>query len=132
MNPGRPPKFKTAEELQDAINDYFNNGVEKKKVLVGRAPNQELLEIPVPTITGLCYYIGFESRQSFYDYEKKDGFSYTIKRARLFIEKEYEQLLQVGNTTGAILALKNMGWSDKQTVEHEGGIQITRRIITGK
>ena len=132
MNPGRPPKFKTAEELQDAINDYFNNGVEKKKVLVGRAPNQELLEIPVPTITGLCYYIGFESRQSFYDYEKKDGFSYTIKRARLFIEKEYEQLLQVGNTTGAIFALKNMGWSDKQTVEHEGGIQITRRIITGK
>jgi len=132
MNPGRPPKFKTAEELQDAINDYFNNGVEKKKVLVGRAPNQELLEIPVPTITGLCYYIGFESRQSFYDYEKKNGFSYTIKRARLFIEKEYEQLLQVGNTTGAIFALKNMGWSDKQTVEHEGGIQITRRIITGK
>ena len=132
MNPGRPPKFKTAEELQDAINDYFNNGVEKKKVLVGRAPNQELLEIPVPTITGLCYYIGFESRQSFYDYEKKDGFSYTIKRALLFIEKEYEQLLQVGNTTGAIFALKNMGWSDKQTVEHEGGIQITRRIITGK
>jgi len=111
-NSGLPKRFETPELLQAAIDDYFNEGVTKRTVIIGKAPNQETIEIEVPTITGLCYYLGFESRQSFYDYEKYVEFSYTIKRARLFIEKEYEEQLQVGNTTGAIFALKNMGWMD--------------------
>jgi hypothetical protein len=113
---GRPPMYNTAEELQQKIDDYFNNGVRTKTVLVGK--DKEPMELPVPTITGLAYYLGFESRQSFYDYEKKDGFTYTIKRARLFIEVEYEMQLSVGNTTGAIFALKNMGWIDSQKLDH--------------
>jgi hypothetical protein len=118
MEIGRPPIFDTPEALQEAIHDYFVNGIDYKEVIIGKAPNQELVRLPVPTISGLCFYIGFESRQSFYDYEKKPEFSYTVKRARLFIEKEYEEQLQVGNTTGAIFALKNMGWTDKQQVDH--------------
>ncbi len=110
---GRPPIFDTDEELTLAINDYFLNGVAKRTVIVGKAPNKEAIEIEVPTITGLCYYIGFASRQSFYDLQETSKFSYTIKRARLFIEKEYEEQLTIGNTTGAIFALKNMGWKDK-------------------
>jgi hypothetical protein len=129
MKVGRPPKFNTADELKDAIHDYFTNGVKQKQVIVGKAPNQTVVEIPVPTISGLCYHVGYESRQSFYDLEKSDKFSYTVKRARLFIEKEYEEQLQTGNTVGAIFALKNMGWTDKQTTEHEGEIKITREII---
>ena len=112
-NNGRPPIYKDAKELQLNIDKYFNEGVDTKDVLVGRKGEQTIAKLPVPTITGLCYYLGFSSRQSFYDYEEKDEFSYTIKRARLFIEKEYEMQLQVGNTVGAIFALKNMGWMDK-------------------
>jgi hypothetical protein len=119
---GRPPLFETPEELQEAINKYFNEGINKKKIVTGKADNKQVTEIPIPTISGLCYYIGFESRQSFYDYEKKDGFTYTIKRARLFIEQEYEEQLQIGNTIGAIFALKNMGWIDKNEIEHSGEI----------
>lgn len=107
---GRPPLFKTHEELQKKIDEYFKSGIRKKEVL---SKSGELVKVPVPTISGLCYYLGFESRQSFYDYDQKPQFSYTIKRARLFIEVEYEAQLQVGNTTGAIFALKNMGWIDK-------------------
>lgn len=114
---GRPPIFETPEQLQQAIDQYFNSGIKQKKVVVGKGVNKEVVTVPIPTITGLCYFIGFESRQSFYDYEKKDGFSYTIKRARLFIECEYEEQLQIGNTIGAIFALKNMGWIDK--TEHD-------------
>lgn len=117
---GRPPEFKTVKELQTAIDDYFKNGVTKRQVVTGKQPNQQVIEIEVPTITGLCYHLGFASRQSFYDYEERPEFSYTIKRARLFIEKEYEEQLQVGNTVGAIFALKNFGWvdSNKTEVEH--------------
>lgn len=119
------PDYKTPEELQDAIDKYFKNGVTIKSVVVGSGKTSQLVELPVPTITGLCYYLGFESRQSFYDYEKRERFSYTIKRARLFMEKEYEEMLASGNTTGAIFALKNFGWNDKQEVEHSGGINIS-------
>ena len=100
MKVGRPPKYNNTEELQEQISAFFLSG-----------------EKPV-TISGLAYFLGFESRQSFYDYEKDSEFSYTIKRARLFIENEYEKLLQSGNVTGAIFALKNFGWTDKQELDH--------------
>lgn len=67
-----------------------------------------------PTITGLAFFLGFESRQSFYDYEKREIYSYTVKRNRLRIESEYESRLSMHNPTGAIFALKNLGWSDRQ------------------
>ena len=114
---GRPPKFKNALELQKKINAYFCDCPDKKKFITKIG---EVIEIPMPTICGLCYFLGFESRQSFYDYEENQEFSYTIKRARLFIEKEYEQLLHGPACTGAIFALKNMGWLDKTSQEITG------------
>ena len=108
MKVGRPPKYNNTEELQEQISAFFLSD-----------------EKPV-TISGLAYFLGFESRQSFYDYEKDSEFSYTIKRARLFIENEYEKLLQSGNVTGAIFALKNFGWTDKQEIDHTtNGDKIT-------
>lgn len=121
MPGGAPQYYKTQEELQQKINEYLHNCPDKRKIIT----KEGLLEIPHLTITGLCYYLGFESRQSFYDYEKRDKFSYTIKRARLFIEKEYEILL-IDNPTGAIFALKNFGWSDKQEHEHSGAINMQK------
>lgn len=113
MKVGAPAKYKSNDELVKAIEDYFDNGVEFKTVVrEGVAIN-----VPLITITGLVLHIGFESRQSFYDLEKRPEFSYTIKKARTLIENEYEKLLQVGNTTGAIFALKNFGWIDKQTID---------------
>jgi hypothetical protein len=109
--------FEDSAALEKAIDDYFNNGVKKRLVEVGSAEKKTVIEIPIPTITGLCFFIGFASRQSFYDLEKKDGFAYTIKRARLFIEQEYEEQLHFGNVAGAIFALKNMGWKDKTEVD---------------
>lgn len=127
---GQLPFYDSSEKLEEKIHEYFNKGVKVRKVVIGKAPKQDVIEIPVPTISGLAYYLGFASRQSFYDYEKKEGFSYTIKRARLFIEVEYEEQLQHGNTTGAIFALKNMGWKDKTETDntHRGKVIIERVI----
>lgn len=110
---GRPALFSTPEELEDTINQYFQSL--KPKIVNDEATDQE-----PATITGLALFLGFESRQSFYDYEKKSEFSYTIKRARLRIEYEYEKKLHGFNTTGIIFALKNLGWADKQEIKHEG------------
>lgn len=116
----RLPKYKTAKELQAAIDKYFTSGVKRKTIIVGGAR----VDIEVPTISGLCYELGFQSRQSFYDMEKVPELTYTIKRARLFMEKEYEEMLQVGNTTGAIFALKNFGWIDKQVIDYSGMVNV--------
>lgn len=111
---GRPPFYTSASKLQAKIDEYFATGMRTKTMY-----NKDGIpyEIPVPTITGLALFCGFESRQSFYAYEDKQEFSYTIKKARTFIEREYEEMLQIGNVTGAIFALKNMGWKDKSETD---------------
>ena len=109
-NAGQPPFFDTPEKLQDMIDDYFNNVC---FITIGTFKNDDGEEIEEkvfkPTITGLALHLGFCSRQSFYDYEKRPKFSYTIKRCRLMLEHYYENKLTSNNVTGIIFALKNMG-----------------------
>jgi len=123
---GRPPMYKTTEELMSMCDSYFEyiqgefhhetklnpkTGKEVKTIVWDREPEPA-------TITGLALYLGFESRQSFYDYEKKNEFTYYIKRSRLKVEYEYEKRLNSKEATGAIFGLKQMGWADKQEVDH--------------
>ena len=117
MTAGRPLKYKTPEEMQAKIDDYFENPPRKKPVF---SKDGICIELPVFTITGLALHLGFVDRQSMYDYENRPLFSGTIKRARTFIEREYEEQIQSGNCAGAIFALKNFGWRDKQEIEHSG------------
>lgn len=120
---GRPPIYKTPAELQKKIDEYFKNCPDKK-ILTGFDKNSGQFvtyEMTTPIISGLVSFLGFASRQSFYDYENNEEFSYTIKKARLRIETEYEKQLYMDKCTGAIFALKNLGWKD-----------ASQREITGK
>lgn len=131
---GRPAHYESAEEMAKEIESYADHckgefhyedvegkgGVVTKKKVWDRYPE------PI-TITGLCLYLGFESRQSFYDYEKRAGFSYIIKKARMIVENAYEKRLSndvPGSATGAIFALKNMGWKDQHQTELSGNMGI--------
>jgi DNA-packaging protein gp3 len=109
MAGGRPPIYDTPEQMQADIDLYFS-----------------MTDIKEVTITGLALHLGFESRQSFYDYEQKPEFSYIVKRARLRVEMGYEIKLSGNNCTGAIFALKNMGWKDKTETELSGGVKISK------
>jgi hypothetical protein len=100
---GRPRLFKSPEELEAAIIKYFNGCIKKKKN---------------PGICALALALGFETKQSIYDCEKIPEFSYLIKRARLCVESSYESRLNTISPTGAIFALKNMGWHDKSETLH--------------
>jgi hypothetical protein len=111
MAGGRPRVYETPEELQIAVDGYFSYLTEKKEPA---------------TVTGLALHIGFESRQSIYDYEEDGEFSYIIKNARLRVECEYEKRLTTAQSpTGAIFALKNMGWKDKTEQEIHGAMPVT-------
>ena len=106
-NPGgRPRVFDTSEQFDAAADKYFNDCKKKK--------------IPL-TITGLALAMGFNSKQSLYDYQKEEKFSYSVKRVRTMVENGYEIRLHGNNPTGAIFALKNFdGWSDKSSHEVSG------------
>jgi hypothetical protein len=93
---GRPPVFETAQDFANKASEYFTNADETRW-----------------TITGLALHLGFCDRQSLYDYQKKDEFSGIVKYCRTMVEMAYEIKLSGANVTGAIFALKNMGWRDK-------------------
>lgn len=112
---GRPPKYATPEKLQEKINLYFDKDVPRKTYTDS---NGNSFNVPIPTISGLALYCGFADRHTFYEYEKKPEFSYTIKKARARMAQHYEELIQSNNPTGAIFALKNFGWSDKLEIDH--------------
>lgn len=95
---GRPLMYETPEELEQAIQGYFDTQILQKQPI---------------TITGLAYFLGFTDRQSIYDYKEKEQFTCIIKKATFFVESQYENKLHSTTPTGAIFALKNMGWRDK-------------------
>lgn len=70
------------------------------------------------TITGLALALD-TSRETLLDYEVKDQFSDTIKKAKLKCQNYTERFLYNGkNATGAIFSLKNnYGWRDKQETD---------------
>lgn len=98
---GRPRLFETPEDLQVAIDAYF-----------------DALDGEHPTVTGLNYALGFATRNGLWEYKSYDGFSDTVKRALMRVEAALEQNLYGGQVTGTIFNLKNnFGWQDRQVQE---------------
>lgn len=95
---GRPLKFQSVEELQKKIDEYFGTTSEERQ-----------------TITGLALYLD-TSRETLMNYEEKDGYFDTIKRAKDRIQETYEHSLKKRGNAGDIFALKNFGWTDKQEI----------------
>lgn len=108
---GRPLKFKTKEEMQEKINQYFEECKEEKRPI---------------TFTGLAYSIGL-SRQSLLNYKERDEFFDTIKKAKDYVEMTLEERLigTSGVATGIIFNLKNnYDWKDKQEIDADVKTEI--------
>lgn len=126
---GRPPKFKTAEELENKVEEYFvlSKGVyhfePATKINRKTRESEDYEKIvwdvePEPiTITGLALHLGFCDRQSLNDYEKNIEFSFIIKKARMRVENSYEKNLHNDKPSGSIFALKVMGWQEKNPLD---------------
>lgn len=124
---GRPPKYRTAEEMQAAIDAYFTSCdghpimdhegypiMDKNGdvILVGQKP---------PTITGLALALGFTSRRALLDYQGKREFLHTITRAKSRIEEYAEgRLFDRDGQRGAEFSLRcNFRWSAEAKTEDD-------------
>ncbi len=115
-NGGRPRIYINVQQLKNKIDEYFRFIKGESRITKSRGTDIIVWDRnPEPaTITGLVLFLGFSSRSSLDYYEKNEEFSYIIKKARTLVEHEYEKRLYCDKPTGAIFALKNMGWRDKQ------------------
>lgn len=132
---GRPNKYQTVEELEKIINKYFTACWTQKvdmfgkpvylKDKKGKLTNKKVMVQTRPyTITGLAVALD-TSRETLLNYEDKDDFFDTIKRAKQMCQQYAEESLFVGkNPAGAIFNLKNNygGWRDKVETEHSGNV----------
>lgn len=112
-----------AAQVKRLIDKYFDNikgeyHLEQKPVKNNK-DNAETIEQKVwdrepepATLSGLALALGFNSRQEFNDYIQNGRFASAVKQGILRIEACYEAHLHQ-NTTGAMFALKNMGWNEK-------------------
>ena len=83
--------------MESRINEYFDSCKKDKEL---------------PTMPGLARYLGFESRQSLWDYGQKPLFSYTIKNALLAMEEFLvRKIAKQGNPTGGLIFLAK-NWFD--------------------
>lgn len=123
---GRPRLYQDEKAFTDAVEAYFSSCETD-----GRRP----------TLSGLSYDLGFDDRETFSNYASYgDGFSRTVKRAKLRIGDWLEQRLTNKDTftPGIIFDLKNNhGWKDKTEQELTGAdggpvqVQKIERVVVG-
>lgn len=126
---GRPRIYQSVEDLEQAIEDYFNPEV--VTTIDTHCGTQETGRQREPrtkvSVTGLAIALGFADKTTLYEYRDRDEFSYSVKRALTRIEQYHEERLSENSVAGAIFALKNMGWKDKteQDIRYPDGVNLS-------
>lgn len=129
---GRPPLFKTNNELEEAIQSYFDWCFELKWIdepardeewnklyfrdKLKYTPVRKKVMVKIPTVSWLAVHLN-TSRQTLINYEEKEKFFDTIKNAKQFIESIVEEWMIWGtlNSVGCIFNLKNNWWWKDKT-----------------
>lgn len=112
---GRPRKFKSAEELQARIDEYFDDCQKRG------APY---------TISGLVNWTDIE-RQTLLNYSKEEEFFDTIKKAKEKIVQMQEEMLMSGkgNAAGIIFSMKNnYGWKDAHQIDADVNSKVAYKV----
>lgn len=113
MPVGRPPHFKTPEELQEKLDE-----IQAKYLNKGYCLNDTLF----------AHELGFSSTSSFTDYiNRSDEFSYTIKRAKLYNEGLKQAKAENGEINATVFVFDkkcNSGWNDKQAEQNDNDIDV--------
>lgn len=117
-NSGKPKLFRNPKELQERIDYYFNNYSRY-------------------TVEGLCVFLGI-TRQTLLNYETEKQYKDYFDIVKIAKQKIFANLIERGldegkqnNSALTIFLLKNYGYTDKQEVEHSGGVsnKITITVL---
>lgn len=124
----RPFKYKDSEELQAAIDAYFESCEGKPLIdaygdaVLDKYGQPVIVGAKPPTVTGLALALGFAGRQALLNYQGRAQFKDTITRAKARIEAYVEgRLFDRDGVQGAKFSLTNnfKGWRDRPDPEPE-------------
>lgn len=114
---GRPTKRFNVDlkpaELENLVHEYFEKEDE-------------------PTKGGLLLYCK-TGKSKWSRYVKDPKYADAVEYANVMFQDRYEhQMMDKATVTGAIFGLKNMGWSDKGTIEAvESGVVTLEQVLQG-
>lgn len=123
---GRPPKYKSKEEIQEKIDAYFEECKGRElydadgNPMIDKHGNLIRVDVKPLTVTGLALALGFCSRQALLNYQAKGEFNDTILRAKAKVEQYAEErLFDKDGANGAKFSLANNfeGWKERQHIE---------------
>ena len=127
---GRPRKFQSVEAMVEKIEAYFLKcDARTKEIVVGPHTNRQIKTVDMPepyTIQGLAVALDLTTK-NLLDYEERDEFCSTVKRAKATIEanKVLHMLDGDGFGAGYIFDLKhNHGWTDKSQLDVKGSMTV--------
>ncbi len=123
------PRYKTVEEMQAVIDQYFEDC--KGEPIIGddgqpildKYGQPFIINARPPTVTGLALALGFTSRQALLNYQAKKAFVDTVLRAKARIEAYAEErLFDRDGQRGAEFSLKyNFRWADEKKQDEDEG-----------
>ena len=96
---GRPPKYKSKEEIEEKIEEYFKECEgeilkdDEGKPIFNKFGSPVVINQRPPTVTGLALALGFSTRLSLLNYQGKKEFMNTITRAKARVEAYAEERL---------------------------------------
>lgn len=117
-------------QFEEGLMEENNHRKKKYKKIVSKPNEPSKLfrkQVSSPyTVTWLAIWL-WTTRETLMDYESKDEFSDTIKKAKLKCENYAEKQLHIKQSpTWPIFALKNFGWKDKtEVVQHNINVELT-------
>ena len=119
-HPGQPLKFPSVDELQKKIDDYFRTCDERTCEKYVKDVGIVYLKDPAPyTVSGLACFLD-TSRETLINYEEKEAYFDTIKRAKNRCLADSERRLYDDFTPGVIFSMKNnYGWKDNSEINHK-------------
>lgn len=128
MTRGCKPKYKTKEEMQEVIDQYFRDCEGRPYIMDDGEPLRDkngeviLLGAKPPTVTGLALALGFTSRQALLNYQAKKDFVDTVTRAKSYCEEYAEsRLYDRDGAKGAEFSLKyNFKWAQEEKKDGDG------------
>lgn len=124
---GRPKKFTTPQQMQQAIDAYFL-ACDSRVRQVYVKTKQEIVDMPAPvpyTVEGLCVALDLD-RGTLLDYQKLEShkpYHKIVRQAKLRIQQNHVERALEGenNATVSIFILKNnFGYKEKTEHEHTG------------
>lgn len=139
--PGRPPAYKTPEEMQEKIDEYFTRCAgemlrdDNGDPVCDKWGQPVFVNVRPPTVTGLALALGFTTRQALLNYQAKPRFVDTITRAKSRCEEYAESRLYDRNgARGAMFSLTNnfKGWSNNpQPHEDSEALKKAKELLEG-